>query len=119
MKYFYFEESPYMDTWDILAVKHEEFPFVMANIHSSFNVLPARLLGLSYAEYLRFCRDTLGAKIMGRNNKYPIAYFRSTPETQQFLKLLNKRAEMAMFEYNHPYEIEVDLNGKMRKVYDS
>ena len=81
--------------------------------------MQARLLGLTDAQYLRFCRDVLGATLVGKNSKYPVAYFRLTPEVQQFVKLLNKRAEMAVFEHDHPYYLEVKLDGKKKKKGES
>lgn len=114
-KFFYLEDSPYMNTYSIIAINHSAFPFD-GEIRGSFNIFPARLLGLTFAQYLRFCRDVLGAKVIGKNHLYPVPYFRSTPEVQQFLKLLNKRAEYALLEHNCPYDLEVDLNGEVRKV---
>lgn len=113
-KYFYLEESPYMATYQAIYLNHGSFPFE-GKIYGSFNLMPARLLGLTYAQYLRFCRDVLGATLVGKNSKYPVAYFRLTPEVQQFVKLLNKRAEMAVFEHDHPYDLEVQLDGTIVK----
>lgn len=104
-----------MDTYSILAINHSAFPF-KGEIRGSFNIFPARLLGLSFSEYLRFCRDILGAKVIGKNRIYPVPYFRSTPEVQQFLKLLNKRAEYALFEHDHPYDLSVTLKGDIVKT---
>ena len=41
----------------------------------SYNVLPARILGISYAEFLRYARDKYGATIYGKGHKYPIVKF--------------------------------------------
>lgn len=41
----------------------------------SWNVLAARILGLSYAEYLRYARDVYGGKLYGKGHKYPIVKF--------------------------------------------
>ena len=117
-KYFYLEESPYMKTYQAIYLNHGNFPFE-GKIYGSFNLMPARLLGLTYAQYLRFCRDVLGATLVGKNSKYPVAYFRLTPEVQQFVKLLNKRAEMAVFEHDHPYDLEVKLDGLIVKKGES
>ena len=72
-KYFYLEESPYMKTYQSIYLNHGNFPFE-GKIYGSFNLMPARLLGLTYAQYLRFCRDVLGATLVGKNSKYPVAY---------------------------------------------
>lgn len=47
-------------------------------------MMAARVLGLDYADFLRFARDVLNAKIMGKNERYPRAYFRKTPEVLQW-----------------------------------
>lgn len=103
-----------METYSIIALNHSLFPF-KGQIRGSFNLMPARLIGLTYAQYLRFCRDVLGAKVVGKNSGYPIAYFRNTPEVQQFVKLLNERAKYAIFEHDHPYDLEVKLDGTIVK----
>ena len=119
MKYFNLEESPYMPTYSVIEVNHEAFKSAFPNgIDGSYILLPARLLNLSYADYLRYCRDKLEAFVVGKGHKYPVAYFRATPEVQQFLKLLNKSAEYAMFEHDHPYNIEIKLDGTAVKVYE-
>lgn len=41
----------------------------------SYNVLPARILGVSYAEYLRYARDKYNGTICGKGHKYPIVKF--------------------------------------------
>ena len=69
---------------------------------SSWGVLPARILGIEYADYLRFCRDVLGAQVIGRGNKYPVPYFKRGKEVTQFIRLLNKRVELIFWEKEHP-----------------
>lgn len=75
----------------------------------SFNLLPARLMGLDYANYLRMCRDMCGATIMGKGNKYPVAYFGGSPQamivTRQLVKLLNGRANVALWDRTHPDKV--------------
>lgn len=114
-RYFYLEDSPYLETYQTIRLQHDNFPFPNGII-GSYNLLPARLLNLSYADYLRFCRDVLGANIVEKGTKYPVAYFRSTPEVQQFLKLLNKRAELAVKLHDNPCEIVKTLEGDYEKV---
>ena len=79
----------------------------------SFAVLPARLLGLSFADYLRMCRDILGAEIIGKGSKYPVAYFPKNATTRQFIKLLNGRAGVALFEREHR---SADLKQKIEEL---
>lgn len=80
----------------------------------SFNVLAARLMGLSYANYLRMCRDMCGATIVGKGNKYPVPYFGTSVQevivTKQLVKLLNARANVALWDKEHP-----DLMGRLEE----
>ena len=60
-KYFYLEESPYNKGKYMIKINHEEFPFE-GGTSGSYNVLIARFLGLSNAQYLRLARDILDAE---------------------------------------------------------
>lgn len=53
----------------------------------SFNVVAARVLGLSYANYLRYCRDVHGGTIHGRTG-YSSVYFNEEPK--ELLKILKE-----------------------------
>lgn len=97
---FKIDESPnYPGKWVIRPV-HENFHLERTN--GSFNLIAARLMNLSYAQYLRFCRDICGAEIYGKNTKYPIAYFKNTPVLGQLVRLLNNRANLVLWEREHP-----------------
>lgn len=100
IKVFYYDESPVNPPYGIIRVDVDKIPH--GKMNGSWNILPARLLGIGYADYLRFCRDILNAQIRGKNTKYPIAYFQNTKELQQFLRLLNKRVELLFWEKEHP-----------------
>lgn len=108
-KYFYLEESPYLPTYCMLYSNIDKMPFPNGT-KGSYNLLPARVLGLDYADFLRFARDVLEAKIMGKGERYPRAYFRKTPEVLQMVKLLNKRMELIMNLRAKPYELKKQLN---------
>lgn len=113
-KYFYLEESPYLPTYCMLYSNIDKMPFPNGT-KGSYNLLPARVLGLDYADFLRFARDVLNAKIMGKNERYPRAYFRKTPEVLQMVKLLNKRMELIMILRAKPYELKKQVNGDIVK----
>ena len=49
---------------------HENFH--LDSTEGSFNVICARLMGLTYPEYLRMCRDCFGAEIIGKGSMYPV-----------------------------------------------
>ena len=95
-RYFYLEESPYYPGKYGIYIDFDNLPPMKTT--GSYNLLPARLLGLSYAEYLRFCRDVYKAEIIGKNNMYPVAYFKNNIAAGDLIKMLNER--MAIVEYN-------------------
>jgi hypothetical protein len=95
-KYFYLEESPYYPGKYRVAINFDTLLGIRTA--GSYNLLPARLLCLSYAEYLRFCRDELGAEITGKKCMYPVAYFPNKASAAGLIDNLNAR--MALVEYN-------------------
>ena len=95
-RYFYLEESPYHPGKYSIYIDFDNLPPMKTT--GSYNLLPARLLGLSYAEYLRFCRDVYKAEIIGKNNMYPVAYFKNNIAAGDLIKMLNER--MAIVEDN-------------------
>lgn len=68
----------------------------------SYGVLPSRLLELSYANYLRFCRDILGATLYGKGHKYITVYFKNDSATRQLVRLLNARMELVLMDHENP-----------------
>ena len=91
-KYFYLEESPYHPGKYKVSMNFDMLPGIRTT--GSYNLLPARLLGLSYAEYLRYCRDVYKAEIIGKNNMYPVAYFKDNIAAGDLIKMLNSRMEL-------------------------
>ena len=72
--------------------------FNLISTKGSFNVICARLFNISYANYLRLCRDELDAIIVGKDSYYPIAYFKSKEAAQALVNLLNSRAYLGLWE---------------------
>lgn len=68
----------------------------------SYNVICARLMGLTYAQYLRMCRDCFGAEIIGKGSNYPIAYFKLSEKLVDLIEQLNARANLVLWEREHP-----------------
>lgn len=96
VKCFEFVETPtYQNKFLILPV-HDNF--YLASTSGSFHIIGARVMNMSYATYLRFCRDVVGADIIGKNQKYPIPVFTKTKEAYQFLDLLNSRANLILLD---------------------
>lgn len=101
-EYFKTEESPYYPgKWTIVPV-HEAFCLEGLPNGGSYNIICARLMGLSYAQYLRFCRDILKAEVYGKKSTYPVAYFKNDGVLRKFVRLLNNRAHLVMWERKHP-----------------
>lgn len=97
---FYKEESPYHPGKYLIKADLDKFHLVSTT--GSFNVIQARLFGLTYATYLRMCRDCFGAEIIGKNSTYPVAYFKQSNELNALIKALNTRANFILWEREHP-----------------
>lgn len=98
-KIFYMDESAINPGLWMIRIHVDLLPF--STTIGSLNVLPARLLNLHYADYLRFCRDILFADVRGKNKLYPVPYFKRDALLDQFIKLLNARAEFVLWEDEH------------------
>ena len=68
----------------------------------SYNVIGARLMGLTYAQYLRMCRDIYGAEIVGKNTAYPYPVFKLSKGLEDLIEQLNARANLVLWEREHP-----------------
>lgn len=97
---FKIEESPYNPGKFMIVPVHENF--YLNYTEGSFNIICARLMNLSYAQYLRFCRDICGAQIVGKNLQYPVAYFERGDRVQALCRLLNSRANLILWNREHP-----------------
>lgn len=106
-KIFYIDESASNPGYFLVRTDITKIPF--ETTIGSLAVLPSRLMNLDYADYLRFCRDILEADIRGKNNLYPIAYFKRNELLDSFVKLLNKRAEFVLWEIKNPNYKEHEL----------
>ena len=84
----------------IIKPIHENF--FLESTEGSFNVIGARLMGLTYANYLRMCRDKYGAEIIGKNSTYPVAYFKLSQGVLDLIEELNARANLVLWEREHP-----------------
>lgn len=100
IKCFEYEASPYQLNKYIIRPIHENF--YLGFTKGSFNVICARLFGLSYPEYLRMCRDKYKAEIVGKGALYPIAYFSLSPELIALVDQLNARANLVLWERENP-----------------
>lgn len=88
-KYFHCEETLANPGKYIIRPNFDKLPLKCTI--GSYNILPARLMNLSYAQYLRMCRDIYGAEITGKKTMYPMAYFSTEEQATELLKELDKR----------------------------
>lgn len=100
VKYFYLDESPIQPKGMLIRIDFDKLPQFCTS--SSYQVLFARLLNLSYAQYLRFARDCFGAQIVGKNSTYPIVYYPNTKSSYDLVDLLNKQMTAIVWEKEHP-----------------
>ena len=100
VKVFYRDESASYPGKYIIRADLEKFHLNSTN--GSFALIGARLFGLTYPQFLRMCRDCFGAEIVGKGSKYPIAYFKQSEGLKALIDELNARANMVLWEREHP-----------------
>lgn len=93
------ESCYYPGKWIIRPVLDK---FYLSYTTGSYMIIEARLLGVNYANFLRICRDVFGATIIGKNSKYPVAYFNNDEKLKLLLDILNTRANLVLWERNNP-----------------
>jgi hypothetical protein len=101
VEYFILEESVYHPGKYSIALNFDNFPSQLRTT-GSFNILAARLFNLSYAQYLRFCRDMVGGELVGKNSIYPGVVFNKTMKVNALVRLLNSRMNLVVWEREHP-----------------
>lgn len=95
----YVESASYPGKY-MICPNHELFH--LDATEGSFSVICARLFSLSYADYLRMCRDCFGAEIVGKGSYYPVALFKRSEGADAIIDLLNARATMVLWEREYP-----------------
>lgn len=81
----YFEYKEFFGGFSIAPIYKE---FDNAYIEGSWGVLPARIFGVHYVDWLHYC-EAHGARLMGKNWYYVIPYWKEP--NQDFLNVLNER----------------------------
>lgn len=100
VKCFQREESASYPGRYLIKPIHENFH--LEGTEGSYNVICARVMGLTYAQYLRMCRDCFGAEIVGKGHLYPLAYFKFSEGLIALEDNLNARANLILWEREHP-----------------
>lgn len=114
-KYFSLEPAPHFSGKYLIVMNQEEMPFPHGT-RGSYTVMPARVMGLSYPDYLRYVRDKLGAELIGKKSKYISVYFEYTDEVKMLVKLLNKRMAYIMAEQRDPAEYVKEEDGTITRT---
>lgn len=76
--------------------------FYLNYTEGSYNIIGARLMGLTYAQYLRMCRDIYGAEVVGKGETYPFPIFKLSEKLEDLIAQLNIRANLVLWEREHP-----------------
>ena len=114
-QFFYLDDSPLYKNKYVIRFNIDKSLFPNGTT-GSYNIFQARLLNLSYAEYLRFCRDKLGAELIGKGSRYMFPYFDNNEEVKLLVKLLNTRMSYIVNEKEYPYEYSEVENGDITRT---
>ena len=82
----------------IVPKDYDNFPFNIKQ-GGSYNVVPARVLGLDYPTYLRFLRESFPdvVTLIGKGKKYVVPHWNiGCKEVSTFVKLLNDKLTLAV-----------------------
>lgn len=90
MNYFVVEISPISNKYIVLP-NHSALK--IGPTKGSYAILGARLFGLSYADYLRMCRDVYHANLVGKNHRYISVLFDSEADANSLASSLNERVK--------------------------
>ena len=99
-KIFYRDESATQPGKYMIRANLDKFHLL--STEGSYNIIGARLMGLTYAQYLRMCRDEFEAEIIGKGNLYPYPVFKLSQGLQDLIDQLNARANLVLWEREHP-----------------
>lgn len=88
--YFYVDELSTTSSW-IIRINTDLINTKGAT--GSLNVLMARVCGVSYGDFLRYCRSDYGAELRGKKG-YPYPLFKDKREAQKLASFLCKRFEL-------------------------
>lgn len=94
MKHLYIDENPYYNGTYLLIFKTNEYGW--GQLPGYMGILGARLLQIDYVDYLRYCRDYYGAKIMGKKDAVPHLVFTDKNLLEKLAAELDKRLEVVL-----------------------
>ena len=91
MNYFHIRDSIVIKNHKSICLDESIYEFINARISGSYNILYARLFGLTYPEFLKMVRDLYNATLYGRGNGYTIFTFENLYDAQKFSNECNNR----------------------------
>lgn len=80
----------YNDGTYMIRYSDEVYSFI-GWTESSYNVVPARIMGISFPSFLRFARDKYNAILGGQSQKYLTMIFKDKKDCQDLCDILNER----------------------------
>ena len=86
---FFFEESMAYPNKFFIKPNPSYLPKHMMG--GSYAVLEARLMMLSWPDYLRLCRDVYGGELIGKGQLFVVSYFLDKNIARPLLNELNRR----------------------------
>lgn len=90
MKAFFLDSIPWDLNTYIISNHFDEIKMPMIN--TSYQLLQARLVGMTYKEYLNFCKYSLGAEVIKKpNQKWAFIHFKDTSDVRKFVDVLNQK----------------------------
>lgn len=81
---FYIEDSGSYKNHKKINIDKSVYDYIGGGITGSFNILFARIWGLSYPDFLRYVRDKYNATLHGKNRGYITFSFDSYAKAQVF-----------------------------------
>lgn len=96
-EYFTFRETTTPNEFIIVPKDYEAFPFNIKN-GGSYSLAPARVLGLSPANYLRFLLNMFPDDVVvrGKGSLYMVAYWKKDKALYTFIRMLNAKISLAL-----------------------
>ena len=90
MRFFNIDEGIEDNTW-VVGLEDDAYALITPYyINGSYNIVAARMLGLSYPDYLRYIRQNYNATLRGRQG-YSYAFFKNRNDCYDLVDLLNKK----------------------------
>lgn len=96
-EWFTYRDSSHDNYFQVIPKDYEVFP-MNTKAGGSYNVAPARLLGISYADYIRWLRTSYPDDILveGKGHKYPVVLWKKGENLFKFIRLLNLKMSLAL-----------------------